>query len=89
MFAQKPDLAEAERLFRQSVKLDPVAYFVYIDLGNLALARGAREEALTQYQTAVSYAPNEVLAQPIKEQISRLSTRALSEVPALRDPMME
>ena len=89
MFAQKPDLAEAERLFRQCVKLDPVAYFVYIDLGNLALARGAREEALTQYQTALSYAPNEVLAQPIKEQISRLSTRALSEVPALRDPMME
>jgi thioredoxin-like negative regulator of GroEL len=90
LFAEKPDLAEAERLFRQSVQLDPGAYFVYIDLGNLALARGAREEALSEYQTALRYSANKTLSQPIEEQIRRLSqANAASEVPALRDPMME
>lgn len=89
MFAQKPDLAEAERLFRQSVQLDPGAYFVYIDLGNLALARGAREEALSEYRTALRYAPNETLSQPIEEQIRRITDHVSAVAPALRDPMME
>jgi tetratricopeptide (TPR) repeat protein len=90
MYAPKPDLAEAERLFRQSVQLDPAAYFVYIDLGNLALGRGAREEALSQYQEALHRAPNKILSRPVEEQIQRFSgTTATSQIPSLRDPNIE
>ncbi len=89
MYAPKPDLAEAERLFRQSLKLDPSPYFPYIDLGNLALARGARDEALREYQEALRRAPNDVLAQPVKAQIERVAASPQSKVPELRDPMLE
>ena len=89
MYAEKPDLVEAERLFRQSVQLDPSPYFVYIDLGNLALARGARSEALSEYQEALRRTPNEILARPVKKQIQRLEATPQAPVPELRDPMLE
>jgi hypothetical protein len=89
LYLPKPDTAAAERLFRQSLKLDAAAYFVYIELANLALARGAREEALRDYEDALHHAGAEILAVPIEEQIRRLSASPTAEVPPLRDPFLE
>ena len=88
-YSDKPDLVEAERLFRQSVQLDPSAFYVFIELGNLALARGSREEALIAYQSALQRAPTSNLAQPIAEQIRLVSQIPLAQVRPLRNPSIE
>jgi len=70
--------------------LDPLAYFVYIDLGNLLLRRGARDQALQTYAQALKYAPNDPLIQkPIREHIEKLSHSAEGKIPPLRDPAIE
>jgi hypothetical protein len=53
IYAEKPDLETAERLLRQSVSLDPSAFFAFIDLGNVCVKRGAREDALQAYSGAL------------------------------------
>jgi len=89
LYPPNPDPAEAERLFRQSVQLDPAAYFIYIELGNLALARGDRDKALAEYENALHYSDAEILARPIREQIQLLTSKPLNEVKELRDPFLE
>jgi hypothetical protein len=90
LYAEKPDYALAEELFRKSAGLDPTAYFVFIDIGNLSLKRGAREEALQAYRNALQHAPNDPLVQnPIREQIEKLSHSADGKIPPLRNPYME
>ena len=66
VYADKPDLDAAEQAFRQSLELDPTAFFVNIELGNLLLKRGAREPALLAYSDALKRAPEDQLfRQPI------------------------
>jgi len=90
LYAEKPDDAAAEELFRKSAQLDPQAFFVYIELGNLLLKRGARSEALEAYTNALEYAPADPLIQrPIREQIARLTHSQDGNVPPLRNPAME
>jgi tetratricopeptide (TPR) repeat protein len=90
LYAEKPDPAEAERLFRQSAELDPNAFFVHIEIGNLALARGSREEALAAYRAALEHCP---VKHPnhaaILEHIRRVLTEPLSQISPLRDPNVE
>src|SRR5208283_3907907 len=57
LYAEKPDLPVAEESFRKSVEIDPTAFFVDIELGNVLLKRGARVEALRAYSDALKYAP--------------------------------
>lgn len=90
LYAEKPDEAAAEELFQKSADLDPAAYFVFIDVGNLSLKRGAREEALLAYRNALRHAPNDLLIQnPIREQIEKLSRSPDGKIPPLRNPYME
>ena len=90
LYAEKPDYTVAEELFRKSATLDPAAYFVFIDVGNLALRRGVREEALQAYSSALQHAPNEPLIQnPIREQIEKLRRSPDGKIPPLRNPYME
>ncbi|HEY6945470.1 MAG TPA: hypothetical protein VI431_10055 [Candidatus Acidoferrum sp.] len=90
IYAEKPDLEEAERLFRQSVLLDPTEFFADISLGNVCVKRGSREDALRAYSDALQHAPNDPeLVRSIKEQIRRVSSESLGQVPELRDPFME
>ena len=90
-FADKPDLSAAEDFFRKSARLDPRAYFVHIELGNLALARGSRDEALAAYNDALRYAPQVSSERAIISEQIRLVSAAnpLSAVPPLRDPSLE
>jgi hypothetical protein len=90
IYAEKPDLEEGERLLRQSVRLDPRGFFVDIELGNLCLKRGSRENAVQAYSDALQHVPNDPeLRQSIEEQIKRVSSEPLGHVPELRNPFME
>jgi hypothetical protein len=90
LYAEKPDLAVAEQSFRKSLGIDPSAFFVNIELGNLLLKRGARDEALRAYSDALKYAPDDPsFHQPIEEQIARFAHQPLGEIPPLRNPFLE
>jgi hypothetical protein len=90
LFGEKTDVAEAEKAFRRSIELDPTAYFVYIDLGNLSLKRGSREDCVRYYSQALQYAPDEpALRSAILKQIQLVSRDPLAGVSPLRDPNME
>jgi tetratricopeptide (TPR) repeat protein len=89
-FGEKPDDVEAEKAFRRSVELDPSAYFVHVQLGNLYLKRGSREESVHAYSDALKYAPNEPqFRSALQNQIQRVSRDPLTGVTPLRDPYME
>ena len=60
----------------------PSAFFAHIELGNLLLKRGAREDALRGYSEALQHAPNDpVLRRSIEEQMKRVSTEPLDHIP--------
>ena len=89
-FGEKPDDAEAEKAFRRSVELDPSAYFVYIQLGNLYLKRGSREQCIHAYSDALEHAPDEPgLRSALQNQIEQVSRDPLAGITPLRDPNME
>jgi hypothetical protein len=70
--------------------MDPTAFFVHIELGNLLLKRGAREEALRAYSDALKYAPEDALIRrPIAEQIERIAHHPDGEIPPLRNQFLE
>ena len=90
IYAENPDSNEAERLLRQSVGMDPKEFFADIQLGNVCLKRGSRENALRAYSDALQNAPHDPeLVRSIEEQIKRVSAGPLGQVPELRDPFME
>ena len=89
LYADQPDLAGAEKDFQQSVQFDPTAFFVHIELANLLLKRGARDEALQEYSQSLKYAPlDQIIRQPIEEQIQRVNTQPSNTIP-LRNPFLE
>ena len=89
-YADKPDDAAAEEAFQQSTEMDPTAFFVHIELGNLLLKRGAREGALRAYSDALKYAPEDALIRrPIAEQIERIAHHPDGEIPPLRNQFLE
>jgi len=89
IFADKPDWATAERLLRRSAALDPTAFFVHIELGNVFLRQG-RRDALRAYFDALKYAPSDPqLRQPIQAQIQRVSSGPSDRIGTLRDPFLE
>ena len=90
IFRETPDLLGAERLLRESIHLDPSPFFVYIDLGNLLLKRGARDDALRTYSAALNRVPgNPEISRAIEEQIARVKSEPLDRIPDLRDPFLE
>ena len=90
LYGEKPDYAEAEKAFYGSVELDHTAYFVQIQLANLYLRRGARDECIRSYAEALKYAPQEPkVRSAIQTQLDRVSREPLAKIPPLRDPAME
>jgi len=90
VYGAKPSDAEAEEAFRRSAELDPTAYFVHIQLGNLYLKSRSREKCLRAYSEALRYAPeNPEIRSVLQNQIQRVSSEDLAKVDPLRDPYME
>jgi cytochrome c-type biogenesis protein CcmH/NrfG len=73
-----------------TVEIDPTAFFANIELGNVCLRRGSRDDALHAYTAALQYSPNDpVLRQSIQDQIQRVLTQSPDKIPDLRNPTME
>jgi tetratricopeptide (TPR) repeat protein len=91
MFSVKPDLNAAEKMLQLSIALDPTTpYFVYLQLGNLYLREGLREKALQAYTDAAQHADIDPVGKGlIEQQIKRVSSEPLNQVPELRNPGME
>jgi hypothetical protein len=90
IFAEKPHWTAAERLLEESVALDPSAFFVHIELGNVYLAQGQRDRALQSYSDALKYAPGDPrFREPIQAQIQRMSSDTAGYIEPLRDPFLE
>jgi hypothetical protein len=89
-YAEKPDLQTAERLLHEAAQVDPSAFFVNVELGNIYLKRGLRDQALQAYSAALQHAPTDrFIRLPIEDQIRRLSTQSLDQIVALRNPQLE
>jgi tetratricopeptide (TPR) repeat protein len=90
IYGGNPNDAEAEEAFHRSVELDPTAYFVHIQLGNLYLKGRSREKCVRAYSEALKYAPEDrEIRSALQNQIERVSREDLVEVSPLRDPHME
>ncbi|HTT21817.1 MAG TPA: hypothetical protein VMG82_23005 [Candidatus Sulfotelmatobacter sp.] len=90
LYGATPDEKEAEKAFRRSTELDPTAYFVHIELGNLYLKRGAREECLQAYSDALKYAPDDrQIRSELRDQIQKVSRGILTGITPLRSPFLE
>lgn len=90
IFADKPNWATAERLLGESAKLDPTAFFVNIELGNVYLRQSRSDYALRAYSEALRYAPNDLeFRRPIEAQIQRISSQPSGRLEPLRDPFLE
>jgi predicted Zn-dependent protease len=75
IFVEKPDWVTAERRLRRSVALDPTPFFVHIELGNIYLKEGQRDDALSAYGDALKYAPSDPkLRHQIQAQIQKVSS---------------
>ena len=90
IYGGTPNEAEAEEAFRRSAELDPTAYFVHIQLGNLYLKSRSREKCVHAYSEALKYAPEDPkIRTALQNQIQRVLRENLAEVNPLRDPHME
>lgn len=90
MYAEKPNKAVAERAWRRAAELEPEAFFINVELGNLSLKRGERDAALEFYKKALAYAPDQRgLRGPIEEQIGMFSRSSAEVIPPLRNPFLE
>lgn len=90
LYTDKPDLAAAEKQLQLSVEADPSPFFAHIELANLLLKRGARDQALQEYSRALQYAPADPqIRRPIEAQIQRVTSQPAADVPPLRNPFLE
>jgi len=90
IYDRRSDDDEAEKAFRRSVEIDPTAYFAHIELGNIYLKRGSREECIHSYSEALKYAPQEsAIRAALQNQIQLVSREALAGVSPVRDPHLE
>ena len=90
IYGRNPNDAEAEEAFRRSVELDPTAYFVHIQLGNLYLKSRSREKCVRAYSEALKYAPEDrTIRSALQNQIERVSRALASVCLALERPLCE
>jgi dolichyl-phosphate-mannose-protein mannosyltransferase len=90
IYSEKPDLQAAQQLLSRSAAIDLNAFFVNIELGNVCMRRGLREDALHAYAVALEHAPNDaVMRGLIENQIRRVSLEPLNQISILRNPALE
>ena len=84
------DKAKAELYLKRGVQLDPEATGAFIELGNLALARKEKPQALQFYRNAVKAERfSEGVRKVIRQHIARLEAHDVADVPPLRRPNKE
>lgn len=90
IYVAEPDAEGAIDMLSRSVRLDPKAFFVALELGNQYLKAGNREESLKAYRIAGENAPkSDNIREMIFRQIERVETESLTEIEPLRNPEFE
>jgi hypothetical protein len=76
---------------RQAVEFDPSYFWNFIELGNIYLSRGSREQALQAFTAARDHSPaGSVFRRDIENHLRLFnSSTPLSQIPPLRDPALE
>ena len=88
-YSDQPDLAKAAEYLSKSLEILPNVYYRWIELGNIQLQRGLRDEAVLAYENAKKYTPaGNGIIEPLAEQIRRVSQEDLKSVPTLRNPSL-
>ena len=84
------DRVKAERYLARGVQLDPEATGAFIELGNLALLRKDKPEALRLYRAAVkAEQDSEGVRQAIRDQIATVDAHAAGDAAPMRRPNQE
>ena len=91
IYVSEPDVIGAIELLKQSIDLDPNAFFVALELGNQYLKLGKRQESVEAYRLAARQTPPdaEEIRKQLNDQIHVVESLPLDEVPPLRNPGLE
>ena len=91
LFSDKPDFAKAEHLFRQAVDFDPSGFWDFIELGNIYLSRGSRDQALAAFTAARDHSPaGTVFRRDLDNYLRQFNSSVpTSQIPQLRYPALE
>jgi tetratricopeptide (TPR) repeat protein len=91
IYSPQPDLERAEQMLKASIALDPTPFFVHLQLGNVYLKRGMRDEAERAYSEASRRAsPVPEQQRLLDDQLARLRSGVpTGEISELRNPAME
>lgn len=89
-YSQTPDLEKAELLLSRSLEANPKVYYRWIEMGNIRLQRGKRDEAVRAYENARTNAPaGDEIIPLLTRQIQQVSQEDLKSVAPLRNPILE
>ncbi len=89
-YSQTPDLEKAELLLSRSLDANPKIYYRWIEMGNIRLQRGKRDDAVRAYESARTNAPaGDEIIPLLTRQIQRVSQEDLKSVAPLRNPVLE
>ena len=89
-YSEVPDLAKAELLLSKSLEASPKVYYRWIELGNILIQRGNRDQAIRAYENARTYAPaGDEIVGLLTQQIQRVTQQDLKSVAPLRNPVLE
>jgi Dolichyl-phosphate-mannose-protein mannosyltransferase len=89
-YSETPDLAKAEVLMTRSLEAKSGVYYRWIELGNIRIKLGKREEAVRAYENAKSNTPaGDEMIGLLTEQIRRTTYDDLKTVSPLRNPVLE
>jgi cytochrome c-type biogenesis protein CcmH/NrfG len=83
-------LAKAELLMARSLEANPKVYYRWIEMGNILIQRGKRDEALKAYENARTNAPaGDEIVGLLAQQIQRVMRQDPKSVVPLRNPVLE
>ncbi len=89
-YSATPDLEKAELLLSRSLESNPKIYYRWIEMGNIRLQRGKRDDAVHAYENARMNAPaGDEIIPLLTKQIKRVSQEDLKSVAPLRNPVLE
>jgi tetratricopeptide (TPR) repeat protein len=89
-YSATPDLEKAEMLLSRSLAENPRIYYRWIELGNIRLKRGKRDDAVHAYENARTNAPaGDEIIPLLTRQIQQVSQEDLKSVAPLRNPVLE
>jgi cytochrome c-type biogenesis protein CcmH/NrfG len=89
-YSETPDLAKAELFLTRSLEASPKVYYRWIEMGNILIQLGKRDEALRAYENARTYAPaGDEIVGLLTQQIQSVAQRDPKSVAPLRNPVLE